>query len=516
MAATSCMSNNFLLICGRMALVFLLLTFSPVFSAVSRSFKEPYLEIHSLSFSEGQVKGEGVIFYPVGAPVYSERVRVVIDPDKLKGKLTVTGKDLGDLPSYFYSRTQPVLRHNGFSYSTEENAIVAKKEGHPVIKHSLPLLSPSQFFKYRPRHHGRLWERNPDAFYYTLYPAFVEKDRIWFSIEFYEGEGAEGVGGIGFFEPETESFGLLRLDPLKECSARICGGGSEKVFVATFFYGEGYATPCSGTFLWDKIAGEVYVLPFPKEPEMPSYLLDSMLKTDAGYWFGASGGIIYTDPGFANYTYWKPIIREGQPHLILKEKKQLPMRLIAATPVDDELIVHMKNNVKKERILREKDIASAPEETRGVVIGKPGVQKALFEIAFTSSQARANDHGGKEREGGGGFSRVVAEGISYHQGNPGRLEDPYEVRRVFLSPLPSGQISVTDDRGHTRPFQRGQRVRLIESFASVTEFSVSEYQIQNVFVTLPSGKKRVPVFREIRLKASHRTMKFPNKLGTLH
>jgi hypothetical protein len=42
--------------------------------------------------------------------------------------------------------------------------------------------------------------------------AYVIADgRIWFGKAFYDGEGTTGVGGIGFFEPASRKYTLLRL-----------------------------------------------------------------------------------------------------------------------------------------------------------------------------------------------------------------------------------------------------------------------------------------------------------------
>lgn len=80
----------------------------------------------------------------------------------------------------------------------------------------------------------------------TIGPVVPEGERLWFGLRFYEGEGQEGVGGLGFFDPKTGQLGLLRHPGLVDCSSAELQVTRDAFVVRTESEHEYSAAECNG------------------------------------------------------------------------------------------------------------------------------------------------------------------------------------------------------------------------------------------------------------------------------
>ncbi len=68
--------------------------------------------------------------------------------------------------------------------------------------------------------------------------ACVDRDRVWVGFGFYSGEGARGVGGIGYYDVKTHRAGLLRHPALREYSVSEIMATNDTIYVKTIHHGE--------------------------------------------------------------------------------------------------------------------------------------------------------------------------------------------------------------------------------------------------------------------------------------
>lgn len=76
--------------------------------------------------------------------------------------------------------------------------------------------------------------------------AVVAENKLWFGMSFYGGEGTDGMGGIGFFDPKLKKIGLLRHPVLAYCSAKSIQVTPSEIVVLTHAQGELGEGICNG------------------------------------------------------------------------------------------------------------------------------------------------------------------------------------------------------------------------------------------------------------------------------
>ncbi len=74
----------------------------------------------------------------------------------------------------------------------------------------------------------------------------VAENKIWVGFSYYEGEGSEGVGGIGFYDPETAKIGILRHPALVDCSVEELMITEDTIYAKTGRIYEGAETYGNG------------------------------------------------------------------------------------------------------------------------------------------------------------------------------------------------------------------------------------------------------------------------------
>lgn len=83
-------------------------------------------------------------------------------------------------------------------------------------------------------------------------PTVVADGKIWFGLNFYEGQGSDGMGGIGFFDPHTRRIGILRHPALIDCSAERIEVDANQIRVLTSWHGELAHDICNGLVTIDR------------------------------------------------------------------------------------------------------------------------------------------------------------------------------------------------------------------------------------------------------------------------
>lgn len=427
---------------------------------------------------------------------------------------------------------------SGSEFSVKEDMILKRQTGKVTQTYHLPPLSPFTFQGYRPLHHGVPWEMTPGFITHELLFPSLENGKIWFGIRFYEGEGGEGVGGLGFFDPDTESFGLLRLYPLCECSVEGLYQDSNKLFICTYYYSEGGTLPCSDALLWERDSGEVYRIPFPREAygetehHYGNYQIHNMIKTQEGYWFNASGGIVYADHDLKGYSYWKLRIGE-KPELYLKEVKRMKLSPVARLLTGEALIERMEETVRKESSHRERDLAQAKVQFQNYVFDKDhrtGRDIAPYTDVFSRVQMFGasvlprlliRDKNNKVLETREGFfdllilssnadteetSGVTDADLLQHQLKVAGAANLISGKVFILSPLPSGKARVVDRQNREVPLRR---VKLKEEFYYEASLTVTEAEVKNISLPTSQGNQLFPVFKKVSLRVEKRQLQMP-------
>jgi len=86
----------------------------------------------------------------------------------------------------------------------------------------------------------------------TIGATTVSEDKIWFGLNFYSGEGHEGIGGVGYFDPITQKFGLLRHPAILDCAIRSIEVTKESISVLTYSAWEYGTGDCKGVIVIDR------------------------------------------------------------------------------------------------------------------------------------------------------------------------------------------------------------------------------------------------------------------------
>ncbi len=81
--------------------------------------------------------------------------------------------------------------------------------------------------------------------------ATIADDKIWVGFSFYEGEGWEGFGGIGFYDLKSNEIGVLRHSALVGCSVKSLMVKDKKIYILTIANYELSSTVCNGLVIID-------------------------------------------------------------------------------------------------------------------------------------------------------------------------------------------------------------------------------------------------------------------------
>jgi len=168
------------------------------------------------------------------------------------------------------------LKVNGNLYKLQHYGVF-KKNGNPWQKtasFARPTVCLLETYRPEVRRHFYLDEEKDLLFnavedvVSTIVTSIQADNKIWVGFSFYEGEGWEGYGGIGFFDTSTREMGVLRHPALVNCSVQSLKVTKDKIYVATIANYELSSGVCNGLVVIDLMTSEAKTL----KPPGPSLL----------------------------------------------------------------------------------------------------------------------------------------------------------------------------------------------------------------------------------------------------
>lgn len=94
-------------------------------------------------------------------------------------------------------------------------------------------------------------------------PVTASDTRVWFGLRFYSGEGYDGLGGIGWFDPASRDAEILYLPELADWSVSTIAWDDGKVLVGRVAYVEGADGGGGGVGVYEVSTGQFRVLEVP-------------------------------------------------------------------------------------------------------------------------------------------------------------------------------------------------------------------------------------------------------------
>lgn len=159
-----------------------------------------------------------------------------------------TGQWLSEKPNNVSS--PPSGKAQDRNYRIDRNTVVVEQpDGESRYEFPSPSYNAYKRWRYPPQPH--YWIQNDIGEYVQV------GNSLWFVIDFYDGEGSTGIGGLGLFDLGTKEFGVLRHPFLVNCSTGIILSKGDTVLVATggnFEYG---LYGCNGLVLIDTKTGMI-------------------------------------------------------------------------------------------------------------------------------------------------------------------------------------------------------------------------------------------------------------------
>lgn len=102
-------------------------------------------------------------------------------------------------------------------------------------RYRLPLSTAATFRKARPEH---AQNTVVSEFQDRIGPRVADGDRLWFGKTFYDGEGVEGVGGLGSFDAATSRFEILTSPLIADWSVTAIHVEADHIWLALASHGE--------------------------------------------------------------------------------------------------------------------------------------------------------------------------------------------------------------------------------------------------------------------------------------
>lgn len=100
----------------------------------------------------------------------------------------------------------------------------------------LDLPDVEQYRRARPEHAE--WVPSPEIDV-DIGPVTEHDGRVWFGLTFYDGEGMSGVGGLGWFDPDSREAGMIYPDSLADWSLSAITGRQGELILGLASYPEG-------------------------------------------------------------------------------------------------------------------------------------------------------------------------------------------------------------------------------------------------------------------------------------
>jgi hypothetical protein len=128
---------------------------------------------------------------------------------------------------------------------------ISLKEGNSLATYDFPLPSFNAY---------KRWRFNPSpgsGLEANIGDTIHLHNCIWFTIDFYAGEGSTGIGGLGIFDLKQKTFGVLRDPSLSSSSANHLYALGDTIFITTALRTEGGTIDASGLVIVDTHNGRI-------------------------------------------------------------------------------------------------------------------------------------------------------------------------------------------------------------------------------------------------------------------
>jgi len=120
-------------------------------------------------------------------------------------------------------------------------------------------------------------------------PHQVEGGRLWFGKTFYNGEGATGLGGFGYFDTATATYHLMAPPEIYAWSVSAILVEPDCVWLALYHRGE-YGDTAGGLLRWDRNAATLQSFPVKS-------IITAMAWQGDTLYLGATDGIVTLEAG---------------------------------------------------------------------------------------------------------------------------------------------------------------------------------------------------------------------------
>lgn len=135
-------------------------------------------------------------------------------------------------------------------FRIDRNAVVVEKAGKET-RYELPTPSYCAYRRWREPPQPSDWIENEIGSHVQI------GNSVWFAVDFYDGEGCTGIGGLGVFDLQTKEFGVFRHPFLADCSTGIFIRRGDTLFIATGSNSEYGQYGCNGLVVIDSKTGKI-------------------------------------------------------------------------------------------------------------------------------------------------------------------------------------------------------------------------------------------------------------------
>ena len=133
----------------------------------------------------------------------------------------------------------------------EESPVIVEGRGGAEHRYELPQSDEQTWRAARPDDVGGRAQFDPNDISEKIGPHQTEAGRLWFGKTFYNGEGATGVGGFGYFDFATRQYRLYSPPQVQRWSVSAILVEPEAIWLGLYRRGE-YGDTAGGLLRWDR------------------------------------------------------------------------------------------------------------------------------------------------------------------------------------------------------------------------------------------------------------------------
>jgi hypothetical protein len=226
--------------------------------------------------------------------------------------------DVASLPTDAHPERTTVELGGGSSCSVHTETVLhntASRQVLCLVNGELQTFHPPQadferFAAARPEKVSNGYTEEHATFNETIGPYQFDGERLWFGLDFYDGEGMAGVGAFGTFDPQVRTFEMHYLPEIADWSVSALLVEPEAVWLGLVRHPEG-ASYSGGLLRWDRNTRAVQR--WPKTPVISGIVRQG----ERLYMATDEGAAIFEDGEFIRYLL--DVDRNGEYRLVKRE-----------------------------------------------------------------------------------------------------------------------------------------------------------------------------------------------------